>query len=223
MIFEPQLLSTRYLSLFDPSDICTKLSNMSVPSSSKFNGEQLRVVGFPAYLANVEADIYEVSAFKNNIELWNVFKPLYQDVLSVLSKFFNEKIYFSSFLSVPGFHVIRNNMELPVYYGGIPHTDIPHINTKYLNDAGVDAEQYSFTLLLSENRQNIGLSYWDRNISEADAKDVEPTNFINYRIGNIAIFCSDLVHQITKFDGVGERITMQGHLIRLKGKLIAYW
>lgn len=222
MIF-PTNIQTDLPKHTDLSSLCLKLSRMSKPSSGKFNEEQLRVVGWPAYLSENNPGLYEKLALTNNSYYWKIFHPIYEDVLTNLTMFFNERIYLSHFLAIPGYHVIRNTPEFPKYYGGVAHTDIPHLNTPLLADLPIGVEQYSFTLLLSKNAANIGINFWNDDLSEEDARKVSPSTFIPYTFGEITIFSSNLVHRIAPFEQQYERITLQGHIIRYQKKLIAYW
>lgn len=219
----PTKVPTHLHVTYDLDDLCSLLSSMSQGAQGKSNGEQLRTVGMPAYLCQNSSSDYQSNAKHFNVILWKKFSPLYQCVAKVLSDFLREQVYFSINTAIPGFHVIRNTVNHPSYYGGVPHVDSSYLHVPVLSNISHPTEQYSFTLLLSESGENIGLDYWTPETSEQQAGETVPHAFEQYARGYMSIFTSTLVHRISPFDNFQERITLQGHVIRFKNKLIAYW
>ena len=153
----------------------------------------------------------------------NKFRSLYQEVFRVLTSYFNEEVYISIRAAVPGFHVIRVNDEYPAYYGGVPHVDSSYLHVPAFLDSKVSTEHYSFTLLLSEVAPDIGLEFWEGDISESGASKKNPDVFVQYQRDNMVLFSSNLVHRIAPFESKTDRVTLQGHLIRFDNRLLAYW
>lgn len=195
---------------------------MSVPAAEKHNAQQLRTVGTPAYLAQARPDFYVSEARRCNAKLWNLFPELYEDVFEVLTRFLGETPAVSLRAAIPGFHVIRNDSAFPGYEGGIPHIDCSHLSVPLFATLPMQVERYSFTVLLSEADSEIGLEYWPEGTLQSDATKKQAT-FMQYECGELVLFGGDLVHRIAPFQRVRERVTLQGHLVRFNGFLVAYW
>lgn len=196
---------------------------MSRPSCDSGSGEILRIVGKPAYLSQNDPNSYVHSAITDAPILWDKFSAIYAAVFSSLGEFLGRRISVSAVAALPGFHVIRTTDRIPRYHGGVPHTDLSHLHVPALSLLGHAAEQYSFTLLLSEEAKDIGLEYWSPEINESTVNEREPLGRLLYRTGVLVVFSSSLVHRIAPFEGPRERITFQGHLIRRDDRFIAYW
>ncbi|SDG77032.1 hypothetical protein SAMN05428968_0810 [Janthinobacterium sp. YR213] len=207
----------------DAERLCTELSRLSKPASGKHNAEQLRTVGCPAYMNQESGNEYERGALSANARQWRRFETLYADVFDVLARFLGERVLVSRRAAIPGFHVIRNSTDFPCYHGGVPHVDSSYLHVPSFASELLGSDQYSFTLLLSQDGENVGLEYWAPGTSEADAGGQAPQGFVSYRSGNLVIFDSRLVHRIAPFSSVPERVTLQGHIIRLEGRLVAFW
>lgn len=216
-------MPTRLFELYSTDILCSKLRSLAKPALGKFSPHQLFTVGTPAYLSHNTKVEYEQMAIKNNESQWLCFESLYEEVLASLGLFFNEKIFFSLRAAIPGFHVILLNEDNPKYHGGVAHIDTSYNNVPMFSEINDPIEHYSFTMLLSESADDIGLVYWMPGTSELEAEASNPTEFVPYRCGELTLFSSELVHRISPFSSQFERITLQGHLLRFNGKLLAYW
>lgn len=219
----PTEVRTSLLALLDIELLCMELSRRSKPASGKYNAEQLRMVGHPAYLSQDSGKEYERKALAANAVQWRRFESLYTEVFGVLARFFGEPVLVSVRAAIPGFHVIRNSVDFPRYEGGMPHVDSSYLHVPAFVGEALGHERYSFTLLLSGENDDVGLEHWVPSIAEADAVLQTPHAFVPYCSGSLVIFDSKLVHRIAPFSGVLERITLQGHIIRLHGRLVAFW
>lgn len=198
------------------------LARMSEPAAEKHNAQQLRTVGTPAYLTQTRSDFYVSEARRSNAKLWGLFPELYEEVFGVLTRFLGEKPALSLRAAIPGFHVIRNDSAFPRYEGGIPHIDCSHLSVPLFATLPMQIEQLSFTVLLSEADSEIGLEYWPEGTPQSEAAESQAT-FMQYEQGELVLFGGDLVHRIAPFERVRERVTLQGHLVRFNGLLVAYW
>ena len=219
----PTQVSTRLPALVDMGRLCWDLSAASRPALGKHNGEQLRTVGLPAYLSQQNQNEYEQCAIATNASQWRRWESLYSEVFAVLARFLGETVLVSRRAAIPGFHVIRNSAAFPQYHGGVPHVDSSYLHVPAFNGKLLGDEQYSFTLLLSNDADRIGLEFWSPGTSECDAQSQSPVGFVAYHNGSLVIFDSRIVHRIAPFSGVQERVTLQGHIVRLEGRLIAFW
>lgn len=222
-MFPPITLPVMGAEEFATDAVRVELSRISQSSSPEDEGGALRVVGFPAYLSQGDTDTYLRRAADDSVWLWNRFEPLYRSVFSALSAYFGRCICVSAVAALPGFHVIRTSDRMPYYHGGVPHMDLSQLHVPALAKLGSSAEQYSFTLLLSDEAEDVGLEYWAPGITEAQARTCSRAGFLRYKMGQLAVFSSSLVHRISPFSGRLERISFQGHLIRCSDHFIAYW
>ncbi|MGX9567835.1 hypothetical protein [Pseudomonas sp. CFBP 5748] len=219
----PTQVPTRLHALLDTELLCSELSRRSKPASGKHNAEQLRTVGRPAYLSQDNGKEYERNALAANAGQWRRFEALYADVFGVLARFLGEVVLVSGRAAIPGFHIIRNSADFPRYEGGVPHVDSSYLHVPAFVGEPLGHDQYSFTLLLSSENEQVGLEYWAPGTAEADAALQAPLAFVPYCSGNLVIFDSRLVHRIAPFSGELERVTLQGHIVRLEGRLVAFW
>ncbi|WP_148708561.1 hypothetical protein [Pseudomonas wadenswilerensis] len=219
----PTHIPTRLHALLDTELLCSELSRRSKPASGKYSSEQLRTVGRPAYLSQDSGKEYERSALAENSGQWRRFEALYSEVFGVLARFLGEVVLMSGRAAIPGFHIIRNSANFPRYEGGVPHVDSSYLHVPAFVGEQLGRDQYSFTLLLSRENDNVGLEYWAPGTTEADAILQAPLAFVPYCRGNLVIFDSRLVHRIAPFSSELERVTLQGHIIRLEGRLVAFW
>lgn len=174
--------------------------------------KELRSVEMPFYTLgknsymDVENSAYHKDMGYWNVLLWGSHPILYVVVLKVLSDYMKEKVTLDARLSYPGFHIFLNDPVL-MTIAGKWHTDIPH-ETLGLGDT--DPMAYTLAIEMPEGGGGI---------------DMCDGGYVEHKVGYMMIHDGQTIHRISplKQEGVKDRITLQGHIIRRNGKLITFW
>ena len=195
-------------------DLCAPVN----PAAPQFN-----TVGLPAYLCSGDPSRYTSAFLQMNRVVWERFEFLYRGLCVSLEDEMKEPIFFSANASLPGFHVIKRDAGHGGYQGGMPHIDCSYRNVPAFSTGADDSCHLSFTLLLSEDDSDAGIRFWPLGVSQDEACHQDPSAVHLYEQGVISLFCSDVVHAIAPFGGTRPRVTLQGHLIRIAGRFLAYW
>jgi hypothetical protein len=157
-------------------------------------------------------------------------------VKSALESFFNTTTRFDSRLALPGFHIFD--------YLAIPTTDVAsiHFDLQYQLIDWTDyapqpdfANPISFTLPIKLPKGGGGINEWDltyQEMSRAIHRDLArfvgctPKTFYPYSLGMLAIHSGHHLHQIAGVADVqpgDQRITLQGHGLRMGAETVLYW
>jgi len=179
-------------------------------------------------------EYYNNVLFLNQI-MFKKFWLLYFKLLEGLENILYEKVYFTKALSYPGFHIF-NLGNIENFGGGAPHYDISFKEHDILGDVDVITESLSFTLALELPKEKCGLNMWDLNFREVIESNyvIDPNKecllrqmkFIQYNVGCLYLFDAFQYHSISSIDTLyanDVRITLQGHVVKKKGKWIVYW
>jgi hypothetical protein len=147
-----------------------------------------------------------------NRQLWSKFENLYTEVLKVLTRNEGEQVYLDPRLSFPGFHIFPCTDPILKKVSGPWHVDVPH---EKLCLGSEHAKAY--TLAVEMPLGSGGLEFYD---VDGDHE------YVQYNVGSLYIHDGQLPHRIAslrKYRMGDHRITLQGHIIRHKGKLITFW
>jgi hypothetical protein len=149
-------------------------------------------------------------------------------------------VEFADRLALPGFHV----WETPAIFTqpqASVHFDLQQLRVWPRDMPGVDfAHPLSFTLAIRLPRGGGGLNVWDitherfARFRERIGARVDPADLATlltpmrhaYTVGSIAIHSGLLMHQIGEIAAVepgDERITLQGHALKVGGTWRLYW
>ena len=162
-------------------------------------------VGKSAYL---DGDTPEYHDNKDRLNecMFSCFSYLYEEVLDVISEHLNERVILSDKLAYPGFHVFGNCQEF-VEMGGNWHQDIPH---ETLGLGRVEPMAFTLAMVMPEGGGGI---------------DFKERGYVRHNVGTLILHDGYETHRIAplKQTGSKSRITMQGHIIKIKGQLIAFW
>lgn len=136
------------------------------------------------------------------------------ELYTVIQEFFyeriGEEIYLNASLAYPSFHIVEADPFF-LSHGGIWHEDYPHHT---LNLGNVDP--LTFTVAIEMPHGGGGLDY----IVNNELKHIE------YDEGSIVVHDGSITHRIANFKECHDgdyRITLQGHLIRIDGRLTMFW
>ena len=154
---------------------------------------------------------YRQGIKETNVILFNTFQKLYEEVGNFLSDLLKEPIHLNENLAFPSFHIAESCQEF-VCKGGDWHQDHPHI-TMGLGDT----DPLTFTVAIKLPASGAGMDYLDKDGVEQS---------ISYFEGGIIIHDGKTLHKIQPLKEYvpGEyRITFQGHLIRINGRLTMFW
>lgn len=191
----------------------------------------LRALGTPAYRFADTRAVYLQQVRPENELLRQNLSATYSAVLSALSTLFSERVVLSSEAAHPGFHVLEF-CRFPFYEPGPPHTDAPFLRVPWRDPRLVDPSMnFSFVLPVALPRQPCGLeiSLPQRYLPSPNAPDcaeARPASVsVPYSIGVLHVFAGSWLHRPSLASGTPQelRITLQGHVVRLNGRLIAYW
>ena len=158
----------------------------------------------------------KTDAYYNNLERENEmmvreFARLYTNVGEILNSLFNEDVFMTTQLRVPGFHIFPSNKKFLKIAGNF-HQDYPH-STLGLEDA----DTYSFTMALQLPKSGGGLDYID---------EFHQRQHLAYKEKDLIVHNGDIIHRIAGMKKYVEgefRITLQGHVVRKDGILEVFF
>ncbi|RKP47014.1 hypothetical protein [Trinickia fusca] len=176
-------------------------------------------LGLAAYLdcvATAKGRIYDDCALRrssNALLDWQ-FAPLLQVVAAALSAHFSLPAELTDAGARPGFHIYLPHPAFAMNVAKV-HRDLQYRDV-FPGRTTADDDLFSFTLPLS-TPSGSGLNLW--------TDDAAGPDFIPYRSGRLVVHSGLMRHQaVLDCDGDLERITLQGHGIRLPGqRLLLYW
>lgn len=174
-------------------------------------------LGLAAYLDCGAGNTYRDLALRsrNNRMLESHFGPLLQSLATLLGDHFGAPAGMTEAAAWPGFHIYLPHpaFSLPV---ARVHRDLQYRDV--FPGRALDADDmFSFTLPLSTPERS-GLNLWRDGCTAA-----EP-DFHPYRSGQLVVHSGLATHQaVLRCDGDLERITLQGHGVRLGQRILLYW
>tara|TARA_R110000744_G_scaffold3698_7_gene13823 strand:- start:3800 stop:4408 length:609 start_codon:yes stop_codon:yes gene_type:complete len=166
-------------------------------------------IGKSAYLDGL-TDRYYKHKDRLNAALMKIGPIMYEKVLGVLSGYFKEDVSLDDDLAYPGFHIFVNHPILMTTSGNW-HCDIPH------ETLGLGCEDaYTFTLAVEMPEGGGGIDVYN---------EKDDHEYVEHKVGYMMLHDGESVHRIAslKENGGKPRITLQGHIIRKEGKLVAFW
>lgn len=166
-------------------------------------------LGRCAYLDG-KTPAYAAEIAQTNPILYENFADLYKVLQNYFESYLGEKVYLSTKLAYPSFHIAAADPFF-LNHGGVWHEDYPHETLGLGNE-----DPLTFTLAIEMPTGGGGLDYIE------DGQQ----NHIEYVEGSIVVHDGAITHRISNFKEchMGDfRITLQGHLVRIDGQLVMFW
>lgn len=174
-------------------------------------------LGLAAYLDCGAGGVYHDLALRsqNNRMLENHFGPLLQMLATLLGDYFCAPAGMTDGAAWPGFHIYLPHPAFSLPVASV-HRDLQYRDV-FPGQAFAEDDMFSFTLPLS-TPEGSGLNIWSDGAAAA-AADFHP-----YRSGQLVVHGGLVTHQaVLRCDGDLERITLQGHGVRLGQRILLYW
>ena len=166
-------------------------------------------LGRCAYLDG-KTPAYAAEITQTNPILYKNFADLYKVLQDYFESCLGEKAYLSTKLAYPSFHIAGADPFF-LSHGGVWHQDYPH------ETLGLGHEDpLTFTVAIEMPSGGGGLDYIDGGEQK----------YIEYTEGSIVVHDGSITHRIASFKECHKgdyRITLQGHLIRIDGRLTMFW
>jgi hypothetical protein len=180
---------------------------------------------------------YVQRAPRTNRALWRAFRPMYERLRAAIEKQLGEPVTFSDRFALPGFHIfmgkaIERAAGAPVHFD----QQYQYLPWKRRLDP---LPPLSFTMPVALPHAGGGLNLWHvtpedvtRYVAcgiEADLDRIKERKFEmfhEYHAGTLALHSGLLLHRIggvSKVRDDDQRITLQGHGVRVGGKWILHW
>jgi hypothetical protein len=195
----------------DTEEIFKKLLELRSEWVSRSDDFPFFTLGPSSYFEGITGG-YEKEAKRVNPILVKNFRTLYTIVSQFLKKRLGESIYIEADkLSVPGFHIFPSS-EIFLTHSGPWHVDIPHETLKLGKK-----DTSTFVLPIKLPTGGGGMDLIDPHGNEY---------FEGYNEGEIIHHDGKTPHRIAgykKFVPDEYRVTVQGHLVRRKGKMTMFW
>lgn len=166
-------------------------------------------LGRNAYLDGRTPAYKEEVKTLNPILLKN-FSDTYQIIIDHLSDQFKEPVVLNETLAYPSFHIFVSSPILLTHAGNW-HEDYPHL-TLGLGDK----DPYTFTIAIKLPEGGAGMDYIEDGMQK----------YLEYKKGMFVGHDGKTMHRISslkRYKPHDFRITLQGHIIRLGGKLTLFW
>lgn len=198
-----------------------------------------RTLGLPLYQSEPGTLEYRDAIRRDSALLESVFSPLRQVVAAQLAAHLGEPLHTHTRAALPGFHQFLLGPG-EAYPGGGPHFDLSHRQLPLLPDEvvapGLALDScMSFTLPLLLPSDGGGLQQWALGYAEHLRRPNErlaalvagaPTVNTRYEVGRLYVYPGLLLHQIAPIpaaDEPQERLTYQGHCVRIDGRWTMFW
>jgi len=146
-----------------------------------------------------------------NKRLLEEFEGFYSVLIQALSESEGEPVYLDHSLSIPGFHIFPSDPILKKVKGPW-HVDIPHEKLGLSSD-----HARGYTLAIELPTGGGGMEFYQEDGDH---------DYIRYKAGRLYIHDGQSPHRIAslkEYRAGDFRITLQGHIIRRKGKLVTFW
>jgi len=166
-------------------------------------------LGRNAYLDGKTEDYYKNLKHMNQRLISN-FGNVYISIQEYLEEYLGEPVYLNHDYAVPSFHIFESD---PVFlnFPSNWHIDYPH------KTLGIgEQDPHSFTYVVEIPSSGAGLEY----------KDGEENKYLEYNVGDFIFHTGEFLHNIAnlkEYKPNEYRITLQGHIIRDKDRLIMFW
>jgi hypothetical protein len=186
------------------------------------------------------ADDYRARAAALNPRLTERFGWLYDKLCSFLAWRLGTAVAFDESLARPGFHIWETAAIFTQPQASV-HFDLQQLRAWPADTPGADFDHpLSFTVAIRLPRAGGGLNVWDISyerflrfrdrvagrVDPADLAVLLPPLRHPYTVGGIAIHPGLLMHQVGEVPTVeagDERITLQGHALKVEGVWRLYW
>lgn len=178
---------------------------------------------------------YEQQLARSNPVLRKHFEPLYQKVMEALEDNLQARVRFSEGKALPGFHIFEYAPENARAASHVAHFDRQYEPLDWKEPIHrLKNTTLSFTLPLRLPQSGGGLFVWevlldeilkmDDHLVRPYLKKVRP-KLIKYEVGQLIIHPGHALHMISPWQSEPDeqRITLQGHCIKLNGGWEAYW
>lgn len=163
------------------------------------------------------------------------FGLLYDRLSDVLTEALKCPVFYDERFSLPGFHIYLGDEVFTRPVAKI-HCDLQYRNLDWSGVPGVDfTDPLSFTLPVSLPQSGGGLNYWNLGRTDADTLPREefaqrfreqPPEYFPYTEGRLVLHSGQMIHQASLMSDLqpgDERITLQGHGVRVDGRWLLYW
>jgi hypothetical protein len=191
-------------------------------------------LGAASYINGADSqETYLAAAASTNLVLFEVFGDLYGALRDFLEYLLDEPVSYDERLALPGFHIFE-------FYGDKSANDRvaerAHFDMHFRHAVpGLKPDAtLSFTLPLQQPCGGPGLVVWPFRSDEAVRRNLSGRDFaaqhrcgeVSYEVGRLILHDGLVLHAIGATGDPapeGQRITLQGHGIRHKGRWTLYW
>jgi hypothetical protein len=190
------------------------------------SGPDLSTIGTPLYRSRDRFASYTEQARATNGLMYETFRWLYDRVADFFEDRYGCPVDFVDGLAVPGFHLMSYD-RAGRFEGGGWHYDQLAQQVPYFAERTAAIEGIlNFTLPLAVPSGGTGMDILAEPDGPAEAGGRRPQVRVAYRPGVVLFNDCELMHRIgaSVCRKVGEtRLTMQGHGVRYRGRLLLFW
>lgn len=185
----------------------------------------MATLGEPLYRNRERLDYYTASARKENRRLYRHFRFAHERVAGFFEDRYGLPVVYAETLAVPGFHVFT--FDRPgEFAGGGWHVDGLYAQVPYLAARQREVEGVvNFTLPIEVPDGGSGMDLED-NRPDSYQPGGGPAVTVPYVPGSLMFTEFDHWHRIAGsrcFEPGQRRVTMQGHGVRFRGRLLLFW
>lgn len=189
-------------------------------------------LGLPIYQSTMDFEAYCRSAMSTKTVLLGKLGWLFEIVVDRLSSQLGERVQFRDGLAIPGFHISLPGLQKQKI--GAPHFDLQYRHLKRFGITSV-VDYGSCTLPVSLPECGGGIHFYDlayeqhgRQIVSDDLSVLSELDRVtfDYSVGQLFCHSGHSCHQIASFEDCKPsemRITLQLHIAKCDGDLVAYW
>ena len=196
----------------DMEDVREKVMGLTSLWKFRLPDKPMYTLGASSYL-DIERE--DKTDYFNAVNVCNgalayCFGALYREISDVLEAHLKTYITFDSSIALPGFHIFLAH-EAFVTSGGLWHMDMGHVQLGL-----PDVDPISFTATVRLPKDGGGLQY------KEDGKEF----YQPYEVGGMILHDGCTMHKIApfkKFYADDERITLQGHGVKIDGQYVLFW
>lgn len=198
----------------DMEKIRNKVMGLNSLWDNRIPDRPFYTLGGSAYLDIEREDktSYEYKQKTFNSSMVHCFGDLYSEVQAVLENHLKVPCHFDPLLCVPGFHIFFSHPAF-VTTGGVWHMDMGHIQLGLPEN-----DPISFTATVELPTDGGGLQYKFSSNGEE--------HYLPYEVGGMVMHDGCMMHKIAPlkaFHEDDERITMQGHGVKVNGEYVLFW
>jgi hypothetical protein len=198
----------------DMAKVREKVMGLSSLWDTRLPDKPFFTLGGSAYL-DIDRDdksLYEYKTRTFNAPMVHCFGDLYKDVQSVLTDHLKIPCNFDHNYCVPGFHIFFSHEDF-VTTGGPWHMDMGHIQLGL-----PEVDPISFTATIKLPTDGGGIQYKFTSGGEE--------HYLPYEVGGMILHDGCMMHKIAPLNSLyedDERITMQGHGVKVDGEYVLFW